>query len=67
MRADAWLKKDRLLKDSCIKEASRELSRYMQVIIMLWIDQDIDNSDPDEEGPEHDPDHFTPDGKRWRW
>jgi hypothetical protein len=39
----------------------------MQVITMLWIDQDIDNSDPDEEGPEHDPDHFTPDGKRWRW
>jgi len=67
VRADAWLEGGKLQRDSFVKEGSRELSRYEQVISLLWIDQDIDNFDPDDEEPEYDPDHFTPDGKRWRW
>ncbi len=67
VRADAWLRGGKLRRDSYIKESSRALSRYEQVITLLWVDQDIDNFDPDEEEPKYDPDHFTPDGKRWRW
>jgi hypothetical protein len=67
VRADAWLQGAKLQRDSQIKDTSRELSRYGQVISLLWIDHDIDDSDPDEEEPQYDPDHFNPDGKRWRW
>ncbi len=67
VRADAWLEGPRLQRNIYIREESKELWRYKQVLTLLWIDEDIDTSDPDEDEPEHDPDYFTPDGKRYRW
>ena len=64
--ASAWIMESRLDSSATIKEESRALSRYETVLSLLWIEHDIEGSDEEDES-EEDPDHFTPDGKRWRW
>jgi Zn-dependent peptidase ImmA (M78 family) len=66
--ANAWIKGDRISNRDCIQEHSIAQPSYNAVLTLLWINQDIDGfytSDDDER--EQDLDHFTPDGKRWRW
>lgn len=64
--ASAWIKEARFGPAATIREESRFLARYGTVLTLLWIDKDID--DEDEGGDsDADPEHFTPDGKRWRW
>lgn len=67
--ASAWVSGKELDSNATIKEQSRALPRYNAVLTLLWIDKDIDEftSRDEQEEPEYDLDHFTPDGKRWRW
>jgi Zn-dependent peptidase ImmA (M78 family) len=67
--ASAWVKNSRIDQSACIKEHSIAQPNYNSVLTLLWIDEDIDGrySVEDEEEQEADLDHFTPDGKRWRW
>lgn len=66
--AKAWLNTKGLKPYCTIKEESRALPHYDAAISLLWVDRDIFavREDDDEDEPD-DPDHFTPDGKRWRW
>ncbi len=68
--ASAWLGSKKVRSTAIIKEESKLLPRYSTVLTLLWIDRDIGGGEDDEEEeekPEYDPDHFTPDGRRWRW
>jgi len=69
--ASAWVKNSRIQQGACIKEHSIAQPNYNCVLTLLWIDEDIDRrysvEEDDEEEQELDLDHFTPDGKRWRW
>ncbi len=65
--AKAWLQAQRLKPYSTIKEESRALPHYDAAISLLWVDGDIFTVRDDEHDGADDPDHFTPDGKRWRW
>jgi hypothetical protein len=62
----AWIQEGHFDSTALIKEESRALPRYDTVLSLLWIDQDIDESD-EEDDSNLDLDHFNPDGKRWRW
>lgn len=64
--AHSWLKETRFNSSTTIKEESLALGRYDTVLSLRWIDPEIE--DDEEEGNSgEDLDHFTPDGKRWRW
>jgi len=69
--ASAWINDSRVEGGACIQEHSIAQPNYNSVLTLLWIDKDIDalpSIDEDEEEDEQtDLDHFTPDGKRWRW
>lgn len=65
--ASAWLKDNRFDSTMTIKEECRRLQRYGTTLSLLWIEQDIEDDEEDEEDSGLDLDHFTPDGKRWRW
>ncbi len=64
--ASAWLKDSRFESTTTIKEECRPLPRYDTTLSLLWIEQDIEDIE-DEEDSGIDLDHFSPDGKRWRW
>ena len=64
--ASAWIQEGHFDSTVTIEEESRALPRYNTVLSLLWIDQDIEESD-EEDDSRLDLDHFTPDGKRWRW
>jgi len=69
VRAAAWLSGEKVGSRHQIKEQSWAMPRYGVVLTLLWIYEAFDREeslDEDEE-PEPDPDHFTRDGKRWRW
>jgi len=67
--ANAWIQGENLDSNAMIKEYSKALPSYNAVMTLLWIDEDIDGfySEDEEVIPKYDSDHFTPDGKRWRW
>lgn len=65
--AHAWLSAPGLKPRSTIKEESRALPRYNAALSLLWADENVFMHSDDEDPPEHDPDHFTPNGRRWRW
>ncbi len=64
--ASAWIQEGHFGSTVTIKEESRALPRYNTVLSLLWIEHDIEESD-EEDDSDVDLDHFTPDGKRWRW
>jgi Zn-dependent peptidase ImmA (M78 family) len=71
--ASAWITDSRISPHACIREQSISQPSYNSVLTLLWIDKDIDGfhsideDDGEEPDEERDLDHFTPDGKRWRW
>ena len=67
--AYTWIESDRISRTACIQEHSIAQTSYKSVLTLLWISQDIDGFNSLDEGDdrEEDLDHFTPDGKRWRW
>jgi Zn-dependent peptidase ImmA (M78 family) len=68
--ASAWISDSSVDKSALIREFSIAQPNYNSVLTMLWVDRDIDgfnNFDDEDEAEEEDLDHFTPDGKRWRW
>lgn len=67
--AKAWLTSGKIDSRVQIKEQSKVLPRYNTVLTLLWIHEDIDGyySLDEEERQKYNGDHFTPDGKRWRW
>jgi Zn-dependent peptidase ImmA (M78 family) len=67
--ADTWITSDRISRTACIHEHSIAQTSYKSVLTLLWISEDIDGfySLDEEDDREEDLDHFTPDGKRWRW
>ena len=68
--ASAWLLDSRVDKRAVIREFSLAQPNYNSVLTMLWIDKDISETaciDDEDEEEQEDLDHFTPDGKRWRW
>jgi hypothetical protein len=68
--ATAWISDSRVDKRAIIREFSLAQPNYNSVLTMLWADRDINGSshfDDEDESEEVDLDHFTPDGKRWRW
>jgi Zn-dependent peptidase ImmA (M78 family) len=68
--ASAWLFDSRVEKGALIKEQSVAQPNYNSVLTLLWIDKDIyrfTDLDEEDEDDQEDLDHFTSDGKRWRW
>jgi len=67
--ASAWLSGKRVASRDQIKEQSWGMARYGFVLTLLWVHEPLggDEGLDEEEEREDDPDHFTPDGKRWRW
>jgi hypothetical protein len=68
--ASAWISDSSVDKSALIREFSIAQPNYNSVLTMLWADRDIvgfNNFDDEDEAEEEDLDHFTPDGKRWRW
>ncbi len=64
----AWLE-DYIIGSKCfLYEEVIPLKAYNTTLSLIWIRQDYNRqSRPEPDSSHHDPDHFTPDGKRYRW
>ncbi len=68
---EAWLENQKLGRSCFLCEEVRSLTSYRMTLSLLWVHQDNNKRDDwfrdYHRSTQPDPDHFTPDGKRYRW